>query len=94
MWFTAGAALGVGGTIWAEQRVRRAVRQAAERLSPEHVAAGAVASVREAGGRVREAVVAGREARAAREAELWASLADTERPPVTHGARRAHTGHR
>ncbi|MGO9455480.1 MAG: hypothetical protein ACLP62_00330, partial [Acidimicrobiales bacterium] len=71
VWLAAGMALGVGGTLWAEQRVRRAARRAAGRLAPEQVVAGARQSVRQVGDRVRSAVDAGREARATREAELW-----------------------
>ena len=65
VWLAAGMALGVGGTLWAEQRVRRAARRAAGRLAPEQVAADARQSVRQVGDRVRAAVDAGREARAA-----------------------------
>jgi hypothetical protein len=88
VWLVAGVALGVGGTLWAEQRVRRAARKAVERFTPEHVAAGARQSVREAGDRLRSAVDAGREARAEREAELWDELearaAPASRTTSTH----------
>jgi hypothetical protein len=81
IWLAAGVALGVGGTLWAEQRVRRAARQAAARFAPTHVAAGARQSVLQMGDRVRSAVDAGREARAAREAELWDELEARNGPP-------------
>ena len=97
VWLAAGVALGVGGTLWAEQRVRRVVRQATSRLSPEHVAAGAVDSVRQAGSRIRDAVDAGRAARAEREEELWADL-EAARPAsgmqATNGARGGRPGRR
>jgi len=76
----------VGGTLWAEQRVRRAARLAAGRLAPEQVAAGARESVRQMGDRVRSAVDAGREARASREAELWEEL-DARTGPAAVGPR-------
>jgi hypothetical protein len=88
VWLVAGVALGVGGTLWAEQRVRRVARRTVERFTPEHVAEGARQSVRQVGDRVRSAVDAGREARADREAELWDELeartAPVPRPPAVH----------
>lgn len=80
MWLAAGVALGVGGTLWAEQRVRRGVRQAVAKLSPDQVAAGARDSVRQLGDRVRVAVDAGREERARREDELWEELEGWQSP--------------
>ncbi len=104
VWLAAGMALGVGGTLWAEQRVRRAARRAAGRLAPEQVVAGARQSVRQVGDRVRSAVDAGREARATREAELWdefgaragppAVVAGTRPRPRRAGRPRPHGGHR
>jgi hypothetical protein len=83
LWLAAGVAVGVGGTLWAERRVRRAV----DRLTPESVAAGAGRSVRRLGDRVQAAVAAGREARDRREEELWADLGGRppEPPPVPAG---------
>jgi hypothetical protein len=87
VWLAAGVALGVGGTLWAERRVRTAVA----RLTPEQVAAGARDSVRQLGGRVRSAVEAGREARSAREEELWEELAHRAGAPGGAGGNgRAH----
>ncbi len=100
-WLAAGVVIGVGGTLWAEQRVKRAVRQAAERVSPENLALGALASAREVGDRVREAVAVGRQERVRREDELWREVGATppdlarpvppvRRPPGrTPGAERA-----
>ncbi len=93
VWLAAGVVVGVGGTLWAEKRVRRVVRQATERLSPEHVAGGAVDAVRQVPGRVREAVEAGRRVRAAREEELWADLG-AERPALPDAARKVRAGRR
>ena len=88
VWLAAGMALGVGGTLWAEQRVRRAARRAAGRLAPEQVVADARQSVRQVGDRVRSAVDAGREARAVREAELWDEFGARAGPPPEVGGTR------
>jgi hypothetical protein len=85
VWLAAGMALGVGGTLWAEQRVRRGLRRATERLTPEHVAAEARASARQLGGRVRDAVDAARQAHDTREAELWEDLDAGRLPPMPVG---------
>jgi hypothetical protein len=63
-------ALGVGGTLWAEQRVRRTLRRA----TPQHAVAVAGAKVAGTRDRVRAAVAEGQRIRADREAELWADL--------------------
>ena len=73
-WLAAGVAAGVSGTLWVENRVRRGIEEMTERLTPEHLAGNAVASVRQMGVRVRTAVETGREARAQREDELWQGL--------------------
>jgi hypothetical protein len=74
VWLMAGMAIGVGGTLWAEQRVRRTIRQTAERLTPHHAASEARDRATAAGERLRSAVVEARRTRAEREAELWADL--------------------
>ena len=74
LWVATGVAIGVGGTLWAEQRVRRRLQQAADRLTPRHVADGARDSVRQLGARVRGAVEEGRDERDRTEAELWDGL--------------------
>jgi hypothetical protein len=61
MWFAAGAAAGVGGSMYA----KRKAREAAERYRPVNVAKGAL-------DRFTEAVREGRAAMVAREAELRA----------------------
>jgi len=86
-WLATGVVAGVAGTLWAEQRVRRAVDQAVAKLTPNHVANEAVQSVRDLGGRVRAAVDEGRQERARREAELWEELDD--RHPDRHPDRPA-----
>ncbi len=69
-WLAAGLAAGIGGTLWAEQRVRRGLQQAVEHLTPEHLAGQAAASVRRAGDRVRHAAEAARIEQHRRELEL------------------------
>jgi hypothetical protein len=72
LWLATGAALGVGGTLWAEHWLRRRVRRAVSLLAPGH-GGDPQRSVRGTG-RWRAAVDAGREERDRREAELWAQL--------------------
>jgi hypothetical protein len=73
VWFTAGAAAGVGGAAYA----KRKARQAAERYRPVNMAKGAV-------DRVADAVREGRAAMAAKEAELKArqEIGPAPAPPV------------
>jgi hypothetical protein len=85
-WLATGAALGVGGTLWAEQRVRRSVQQAADRLAPQQLAAGARTTVRQASERLRLAIEAAREERARREDELWGDLHAEGLAPRPEGA--------
>jgi hypothetical protein len=91
VWLAAGVALGVGGTLWAEQRVRRQVRRVADSLRP----AGLVGKARDRGdaarGRVRAAIDAGRLERDQREAELWSDLDGANRPHTS--ARPRHGRH-
>jgi hypothetical protein len=81
VWLAAGVAIGVGGTLWAEQRVRRQVRRLSERLRPSGLVEGAR-------GRVRAAIDAGRTERRRREEELWHELDGGPRP---HAAPRGRT---
>ncbi len=83
----AGVAVGVGGTLWAEQRVRRTVAQAVERLTPEHLAGEALSTVKAAGHRVRAAVDAGRDEKGRHEEQLWAEYEARQRGHVQPGQR-------
>ncbi|HEY5098320.1 MAG TPA: hypothetical protein VII46_09740 [Acidimicrobiales bacterium] len=78
-WLVTGAALGAGSSLWAERRVRRTVAQATARLQPDALVVEVGRSARQvagsAGGRVRDAVVSGRDEMLRREEELWADLA-------------------
>ncbi|HEX3946156.1 MAG TPA: hypothetical protein VHW47_00560 [Acidimicrobiales bacterium] len=91
-WLATGVVLGVSGTLWAEQRVRRGVEQAVARLAPNAVANEAVESVRQLGDRVRGAVVAGRQERDRREAELWEELESRHPQPLRPGTAGAAVG--
>jgi hypothetical protein len=79
----AGVAVGVGGTIWAERRVRTGVQRALDRLQPTRVAEGVTSSARDVGARVHGAIAAGRDERSRREAELWRQLRGERAPVLT-----------
>jgi hypothetical protein len=78
-WLAAGAALGVGSTLWAERKVRRTVQQATAKLQPDALVVEVGRSARQvagsAGDRVREAVSSGRDEMQRREEQLWSELA-------------------
>jgi hypothetical protein len=63
-------AVGVGGTLWAEQRVRRRFHQAVDRLTPSALSQEVAAGARQVGDRIRLAIDAGRTERDRREGEL------------------------
>ena len=62
-WFTAGAASGVAGTMWAQQKVKHAAAAAKPRAVAERLA-----------GKVRDAVREGRLGMREKEAELRAQM--------------------
>jgi hypothetical protein len=70
----AGLVAGAAVTLWAQRRVKRTVTEAVERLTPEHMAGEARASMRAFADRLRDALEEGRHARVRREAELWRDL--------------------
>jgi histidinol-phosphate/aromatic aminotransferase/cobyric acid decarboxylase-like protein len=74
VWLAAGVVVGVGGTLWAERRVRAELRRAADRLSPSGLGQATARSAARAGARMTSAVDAAREGRARREAELRREL--------------------
>jgi hypothetical protein len=80
VWLGAGFLLGVGGTLWAGQRVRRRVRRAVEVLSPAVARSEALQAARQMGGRVRDAVDTARVERRRYETELWRRMG--EAPPA------------
>ncbi len=74
LWLAAGVAMGVGGTLWAEQRVRRQVRRLGDAVAPTAVASAVRGAATGTGERVRSAVAVGRQERRRREDELWQDL--------------------
>ncbi|HVC14570.1 MAG TPA: hypothetical protein VND62_06895 [Acidimicrobiales bacterium] len=90
MWFGTGVALGVAGTLWVEQRVRRRVRRAVERLSPAFAGSEAVRAVRGTGARVKDAVEVARTERHRHESELWRRIGEVP-PGRRHDAGRARS---
>ncbi|MEW6152497.1 MAG: hypothetical protein AB1673_00710 [Actinomycetota bacterium] len=73
-WLTVGTAVGFGGSVWAQRRLRRTV----ERYYPERVAQQVSAGVRSLGDDVK---AASREARAAMR-EREEALREQFRPPA------------
>jgi hypothetical protein len=83
-WLATGMAIGVGGTLWAEHRVRRLVEETQTRLSPDHVVRTAARSAQGLPARVRAANAAATEARRRRERELRQRMAPgPDRPALT-----------
>lgn len=80
-WLAVGVGLGFGLSVW----LTRALRQTAERYTPESVVNRLADALRDFGADLREAVREGREAMQEREAQL---RADLEHPlPVTGDGR-------
>ena len=69
-WLCVGIGLGAGLAYW----LQKALRQTAERYSPERVSNDVVESARRLGTDMRKAIDEGREAMRKREAELRAEL--------------------
>ena len=82
-WLAAGVAVGVGGTLWAEQRVRRRIQQTVDRLAPSALSQGVVEGAQHVSDRIKSAFETGRTERARQEAELRERYGD----PVTRGGR-------
>jgi hypothetical protein len=70
-WLIAGVVVGVSGSVWAERKVKAV----ASRYSPAGLAGSATAKARSIPSEVRAALVEGREAMRAREAELRGTAA-------------------
>ncbi len=103
MWLGAGVVLGVGGTLWAEQRLRRRLRRAVALLSPGVAGSEAAHAAREMGGRLRDALDVAKAERRRHESELWRRMGEVppsrRHDPASHfpppgvrprGARRQH----
>ncbi|MDQ6783854.1 MAG: hypothetical protein M3063_10500 [Actinomycetota bacterium] len=81
-WLSMGAAVGFGGSIWAQRRVRRTV----ERCLPEHLGADVAQRARYLADDVLEALDEGRAAMRQREEELRRQLG-VHGPPDVLGRR-------
>lgn len=95
LWFGAGVAAGMAGTVWAQRRVRRQFRRVAQAISPTAAGQETMRAAREATARLQVAVDAARTERRRREAELWRRLGEVPRgssasPRSSSGARRQH----
>jgi hypothetical protein len=81
LWLAAGAALGVGGSIWTRRRIDRLSR----RVRPNAMAGELVSIVersrRGAVDRVRDALDTGRTEAQRRQDELWHDVGSRGRPP-------------
>ena len=88
IWLGAGVVIGVGATVGAEAKVKRAAESAVRKLTPEQMAASARHAARKLQSRVSSAIDAGREARAQREDELWRELDGDGREPAHAPLRR------
>lgn len=103
LWLGAGVVIGVGGTLWVEQRVRRRVRSAIDLLSPAVAGNETLQAARDLGDRVRGAWHSARAEQRRHEATLWARMgeiprphhpADTHRRSTARGTRRTRRRHR
>lgn len=80
IWLGTGVVIGVGGTLWAQQRLRRAVENAKANLSPDHVARSAARSAQRLPGRLRAANAAAASERRRSEWELRQRFASGGEP--------------
>ncbi len=74
VWLITGVALGVGGTLWAEQRVKKTIKRTLDRFTPESIGNGAIDSVRSLNERVKGAVNAALEEQSLQETLLRAEF--------------------
>lgn len=79
VWLVTGAVAGAASSLYAERKLRRTIEVASARLQPDalvtEVGRSARQAARSTGGRVRDALAAGRSTMHRREEELWADLA-------------------
>ncbi len=79
LWLAAGAALGVGGTMWTRRRVERLSRRVRPTALATEVASIVERTRRGAAERVRDAVDTGRTEAQRRQEALWNDLAGRDR---------------
>jgi hypothetical protein len=80
LWLAAGAALGVGGTVWTRRRLDRLSQRVRPTAMATELAAVAQRTRRGTLDRVRDAVDTGRSAAQRRQDDLWQDLAARDRP--------------
>jgi hypothetical protein len=78
LWFAAGAALGVGGTVWTRRRVERLSRRVRPTAVATEVASIVDRTRRGAAARVRDALDTGRTEAQRRRDDLWNELASRD----------------
>jgi len=81
LWLAAGAALGVGGTVWTRRRLDRLSRRVRPTAMANELTTILERTRRGAADRVRDAVDTGRTEAQRREDGLWRDLADRDRTP-------------
>jgi len=81
LWLAAGAALGVGGTVWTRRRVERLSRRVRPTAVATEVASMVERTRRGAADRVRDALDTGRTEAQRRQDDLWQDLAARGRAP-------------
>jgi len=78
VWLATGVVAGAASSLYAERKLRRTLEAASARLQPDalvtEVGRTARQAARSTGGRVRDAVAAGRSEMQRREGEIWAGL--------------------
>jgi hypothetical protein len=79
LWLAAGAALGAGGTLWAQRRLERLARRVRRASVAGELASAVDRSRRQTAGRVRDAIATGRSDARQREDELWRDLSARDR---------------
>ncbi len=86
LWLGTGVALGAGGALWLEQRLRRALRD----LAPNHAVKAAAQRAGGLGERVWAAGMAATEEKRRHETQLRARMAHAGRHRVPRQAEEAH----
>jgi hypothetical protein len=79
LWLAAGAALGVGATVWSRRRLDRLSRRVRPTAMANELTTILERTRRGAADRVRDAVDTGRTEAQRREDDLWRDLADRDR---------------
>jgi hypothetical protein len=81
MWLAAGAALGVGGTVWTRRRLDRLSKRVRPTAVATELASVVARTRRGASDRVRDALDTGRSEAQRRQDDLWNDLAARGRSP-------------